>query len=44
MHVVDLLALCSNDPANAYVSVKRMEMIERMYIDSLPLPQLSCES
>ena len=37
-------ALDSNHPVNVYVSVKRVEVVERNLKKYLPLPLLSCES
>ena len=36
--------LCSNNPAIVKVSVKQVEMVERIYGDSLSFHLLSCES
>ena len=37
-------SLSSNNPANAKVPVKRVEVVERIYRDSLPLHLLLCKS
>ena len=37
-------ALSSNRPANVLVSVKRVEVVVRNYINTLPLPLQSCDS
>ena len=37
-------SLCSNNPANAKVPVKRVEVVEWIYRDSLPLHLLLCKS
>ena len=36
--------LCSNSPANVWVSVKLMEVVVRSYRNALPLPLQSCDS